>query len=112
MAPAILSAQLPRKVVLAAGGTGGHMFPAEALARELIARGVDIALVTDAHGGAFRGDLASVETFRIAAGAMAGAGLSRQLRSVVALGIGYLQARRHLRTGEGGVDEGGARAPR
>src|SRR3546814_20033124 len=24
--------QLPRKVVLAAGGTGGHMFPAEALA--------------------------------------------------------------------------------
>ncbi|HEY9539963.1 MAG TPA: glycosyltransferase, partial [Kiloniellaceae bacterium] len=31
--------QLPRKVVLAAGGTGGHMFPAEALARELLARG-------------------------------------------------------------------------
>ena len=29
-----------RKVVLAAGGTGGHMFPAEALARELRARGV------------------------------------------------------------------------
>ena len=42
---------LPRKVALAAGGTGGHMFPAEALARELIARGVGVALITDTRGG-------------------------------------------------------------
>lgn len=88
---------LPRKVVLAAGGTGGHMFPAEALARELIARGVAVALITDARGGGFRGDLAKVEAYRIAAGAMAGAGLVKQLRSTLALGLGYLQARRHLK---------------
>lgn len=86
----------PDKVVLAAGGTGGHMFPAEALARELLARGVGVALVTDARGRGF-GGLAQVETFRIAAGAMAGAGRVKQLRSVVALGLGYLQARGHLK---------------
>lgn len=89
--------QLPRKVVLAAGGTGGHMFPAEALARELMTRGIGVALVTDARGGGFRGDLAGVETFRIAAGAMAGAGMVKQLRSALSLGLGYLQARGHLR---------------
>ena len=43
----------PRSIVLAAGGTGGHMFPAEALARELLARGFKVALVTDRRGQAF-----------------------------------------------------------
>lgn len=34
-------------IVLAAGGTGGHLFPAEALAHELIARDWEIHLATD-----------------------------------------------------------------
>ena len=38
-------------VVIAAGGTGGHFFPAEALASELLARGQRIALMTDARIG-------------------------------------------------------------
>lgn len=37
----------PRLVALAAGGTGGHLFPAQALAEVLRARGHDIHLVTD-----------------------------------------------------------------
>lgn len=36
--------------VVAAGGTGGHMFPAEALAREMKARGWRVVLATDARG--------------------------------------------------------------
>ena len=36
--------------VVAAGGTGGHMFPAEALARELTSRGWRVVLATDARG--------------------------------------------------------------
>lgn len=37
----------PPLVLLAAGGTGGHLFPAEALAVALKARGVDVDLATD-----------------------------------------------------------------
>ena len=37
-------------VVIAAGGTGGHMFPAEAFADEMRARGWSTALVTDERG--------------------------------------------------------------
>ncbi len=36
-------------VLLAAGGTGGHVFPAEALAHELKARGYAVHLVTDSR---------------------------------------------------------------
>lgn len=39
-----------RHFVLAAGGTGGHLIPAYALASELGARGHHVALITDARG--------------------------------------------------------------
>ena len=42
-------------VLLAAGGTGGHLFPAEALARVLIARGVPVELMTDTRALAYAG---------------------------------------------------------
>lgn len=40
-------------IVLAAGGTGGHLFPAEALAHELKTRGWDVHLATDARAQRF-----------------------------------------------------------
>lgn len=55
-------------VVLASGGTGGHMFPAEALASTLLARGHRVALVTDKRGQAFADRLPEVALHRIAAG--------------------------------------------
>ena len=43
----------PGRVVLAAGGTGGHMFPAQALASELSRRGFLPILITDERGGGY-----------------------------------------------------------
>lgn len=42
-------------IVLAAGGTGGHLFPAEALGHELKARGFEVHLVTDSRAERFAG---------------------------------------------------------
>ena len=44
-----------RHYVLAAGGTGGHLIPAFALAQELEARGHHVALVTDERGASIPG---------------------------------------------------------
>ena len=46
---------MPRRttIALAAGGTGGHMFPAEALAKALLARDCNVVLITDRRGGGF-----------------------------------------------------------
>lgn len=45
-------------IVVAAGGTGGHLFPAEALAHELKTRGWDVHLATDARAQRFAGAFA------------------------------------------------------
>ncbi len=83
----------PRKpVVLAAGGTGGHMFPAQALARALLARGREVVLITDRRGGGFGPDLPQVETYRVSSGGIAGSGLLGKLVSVWNLALGTLQA--------------------
>lgn len=44
-----------RHYVLAAGGTGGHLIPAFALAAELVERGHHVALITDERGAAIPG---------------------------------------------------------
>ncbi|SEL43442.1 UDP-N-acetylglucosamine-N-acetylmuramylpentapeptide N-acetylglucosamine transferase [Sphingomonas palmae] len=61
-----------RSFVLAAGGTGGHMVPAAALAAELMRRGHRVALVSDARGVRFPGLFDGVETHVIPAGRFAG----------------------------------------
>lgn len=78
-------------VVLAAGGTGGHIFPAEALARALLNRGLRVALITDRRGDKFSDDLA-VPVHRIHAHKW-GRGLSGKLKGMALMGVGYIQAK-------------------
>ena len=87
----------PTSVVLAAGGTGGHLFPAQALARELLGRGIEVALVTDRRGAGFGPELPQVATHRISAGGVAGGSPLKQAVSLARLAIGYLQSRRLLK---------------
>lgn len=80
--------------MLAAGGTGGHLFPAQATARALLRRDWRVVLVTDARGAGFGNDLPEVETRRIAAGSPNRGGALGKLRAAFDLGRGYLQSRR------------------
>lgn len=87
-----------KPIMLAAGGTGGHFFPAEALARELLDRGHAVTLVTDRRGQAFGGALEQIPVHRIRS-APPGAGFISKAKAAVTMGIGLLQARalmRHL----------------
>ena len=84
-------------VVLATGGTGGHVFPAEALAQELSDRGCRLALITDRRGDDLGGRLGELETHRVRAGGIAGKGLVARLRSVGEIAFGTLQARQLLK---------------
>jgi UDP-N-acetylglucosamine--N-acetylmuramyl-(pentapeptide) pyrophosphoryl-undecaprenol N-acetylglucosamine transferase len=95
-------------ILLAAGGTGGHLFPAEALGVELMKRGMRMRLVTDArairYSGLFTKDLIDVvpsETMRgrspwslartgvmLAAGTAVALNLMRKLKPAAVVGFG------------------------
>jgi UDP-N-acetylglucosamine--N-acetylmuramyl-(pentapeptide) pyrophosphoryl-undecaprenol N-acetylglucosamine transferase len=55
-------------VILAAGGTGGHLFPAQALAEVLGARGYDVHLMTDERVRDYGKNFPATETHLIASG--------------------------------------------
>jgi UDP-N-acetylglucosamine--N-acetylmuramyl-(pentapeptide) pyrophosphoryl-undecaprenol N-acetylglucosamine transferase len=78
-------------IVLAAGGTGGHIFPAEALAREMMSRGWDACLITDNRGGKFEGDMQGVPVMRIRASAL-GRTFLKKLKGAIEMLIGTAQA--------------------
>ncbi|HTW90625.1 MAG TPA: glycosyltransferase [bacterium] len=93
------------KVILGAGGTGGHVFPALALAIEMRDLGIEVLWagrelelenrVADEHGFAFE---------PLAAGGFYGKGVGRKAQAVWRLGQGLMQAIRLLRrVGPSGV---------
>ena len=71
--------------VLAAGGTGGHMVPAHALAAELKSRGHGVLLITDDRGARFPGLFEGVPVHILPAGRMGGGPIAwlKALGSVV-----------------------------
>jgi len=85
-----------RLIVLAAGGTGGHVFPAEALAQSLRVRGYRLALITDRRGTSYGGVLGTLETHHLPLTRMSG-GIVTRARGMLSLAAGYYRARSLLR---------------
>ncbi|KZD07006.1 undecaprenyldiphospho-muramoylpentapeptide beta-N-acetylglucosaminyltransferase [Oceanibaculum pacificum] len=95
---------MSRPIILAAGGTGGHLFPAQALAAALLARGKSVALVTDRRGKAFEMEAASdFAVHRIRAEGINRPGLAAKLGGAVALGLGTIDALGLLRRLKPGI---------
>jgi UDP-N-acetylglucosamine--N-acetylmuramyl-(pentapeptide) pyrophosphoryl-undecaprenol N-acetylglucosamine transferase len=81
-------------IVIVAGGTGGHFFPAEALAGELVARGQRIVLLCDARSAGLQSPVfAGHERFVIHGAGIAGRGVLRGATAIAALARGVVQAR-------------------
>ncbi|MDO6586095.1 undecaprenyldiphospho-muramoylpentapeptide beta-N-acetylglucosaminyltransferase [Salipiger sp. 1_MG-2023] len=80
-------------LVMAAGGTGGHMFPAQALAETLLARGWRVKLTTDARGARYTGGFPEgTEIEQIASATFARGGIASKLGVPFRIGSGVVQA--------------------
>lgn len=77
--------------VVAAGGTGGHMFPAEALARELIGRGWRVVLASDHRGEVYAHGFPAEE--RLSLDAATASGPLGMFKAGSAIFRGVMQAR-------------------
>jgi UDP-N-acetylglucosamine--N-acetylmuramyl-(pentapeptide) pyrophosphoryl-undecaprenol N-acetylglucosamine transferase len=85
-----------RLAVIAAGGTGGHLFPAQALAEALAARGWRIALATDARTEGLAATFPAEHRLGIASATFAG-GPAARIRQAGAILRGVFQARAALK---------------
>ncbi len=95
-------AQIRRHFLLAAGGTGGHMIPAHALAEELMRRGHKVALVTDARGAKIPGLFDGVDTHVLPAGRLGG-GLLGWIKAAKGIWAGRRAAKALIRDFEPAV---------
>ncbi|MCB1508418.1 MAG: undecaprenyldiphospho-muramoylpentapeptide beta-N-acetylglucosaminyltransferase [Hyphomicrobiaceae bacterium] len=83
--------------LVAAGGTGGHLFPAEALAQELEARGHEVQLVTDERARRFGGAFASDDVHVVASATLSSRNPLALMRLAITLVRGFLQSRKLLK---------------
>jgi len=80
-------------LIIAAGGTGGHMFPAQALAEVMLRRGWRVRLSTDARGARYVGGFPhSVEIEEVASGTFARGGLLNKILTPLHIAGGVIGA--------------------
>jgi UDP-N-acetylglucosamine--N-acetylmuramyl-(pentapeptide) pyrophosphoryl-undecaprenol N-acetylglucosamine transferase len=80
-------------VLVAAGGTGGHLFPAEALAAALVQRGRPVHLATDRRAARYGAAFADHAIHVIASETLRARNPVALARTSLALGVGFIQAR-------------------
>jgi UDP-N-acetylglucosamine--N-acetylmuramyl-(pentapeptide) pyrophosphoryl-undecaprenol N-acetylglucosamine transferase len=85
-------------MLLSAGGTGGHLFPAEALAHELIARGWLVHLATDDRAGRFAGDFPAAKVHPVHSATIGSKNPIALARTFWALWSGVRQASKIIET--------------
>ena len=85
-----------RPILLAAGGTGGHVFPAEALAAEFASRDRPLVLMTDDRGDRYGGALAEVPVYTVTAGTITGGSPFVKVMGLAKAARGTFQARKIL----------------
>lgn len=90
-------APLQKHIVLASGGTGGHIFPARALAEELVSRGVKVTLMTDVRGAKYEKLFSGVSILPIRSGSPSIGGFSGKIKAGVNIVLGTIQAIAKLR---------------
>ncbi|MEO1687605.1 MAG: UDP-N-acetylglucosamine--N-acetylmuramyl-(pentapeptide) pyrophosphoryl-undecaprenol N-acetylglucosamine transferase, partial [Pseudomonadota bacterium] len=82
-----------KRLVIAAGGTGGHMFPAQALAQEMLRRGWAVTLSTDARGARYAGGFPeAVERQVLRAATFSRGGLAARAAAPLAIAAGIASA--------------------
>ena len=84
-------------IILAAGGTGGHLFPAEALAHELIARDWEVQLVTDDRATRFTGAFPASKIHVVRSATIAGRNPLFLAKTFWTLWLGNLDSRKLFR---------------
>lgn len=80
-------------ILLCAGGTGGHLFPAEALAHELKAEGYAVHLVTDSRAERFAGKFPADEIHVVSSATIGSKNPVAVLKAFWRLWTGYRRAR-------------------